>query len=172
MTEVPTLHTERLRLRAPRRDDFPAYEAFCASDRARLMGGPMTQQAAWAMFCRGAASWSLHGFGCWSIERREDDAYLGEVGLNGHPYFPETELGWIVIADAEGKGVAREAATEARRWAFEDLGLSTVVSYIHRDNARSIALAERLGASVDPNAPPCPYADHDVYRHPAPEAVA
>lgn len=64
------------------------------------------------------------------------------------------------------KDVAR-----ARDWAFETLALDTLVSYVHRDNARSIALAERLGAAPDAGAPPCPYRDHLVYRHPAPEVL-
>ncbi len=34
-------------------------------------------------------------------------------------------------------------------WAYGDLGLSTLVSYIHPDNTRSVALAERLGAKRD-----------------------
>ncbi len=97
--------------------------------------------------------------------------FVGQVGLNGHPYFPETELGWMVLASGEGKGIAAEAASAVRDWAFQTLGLATLVSYIHRDNTRSIRLAERLGARYDPDAPPCPYSNHIVYRHPEPEAT-
>jgi RimJ/RimL family protein N-acetyltransferase len=58
-----------------------------------------------------------------------------------------------------------------RAHAFRDLGWTTAVSYIDPDNARSIALAERLGAVRDRGArqpvfdKPCL-----VYRH-SPEAA-
>lgn len=40
----------------------------------------------------------------------------------------------------------------AMLWAW-DQGIKTLVSYIDPANARSIALAERLGARHDPDAP-------------------
>ncbi len=53
-----------------------------------------------------------------------------------------------------------------RKWAFEELGLKTLVSYIDPKNERSRKLAERMGAVIDPDAE-----RHDpvdlVYRHPA-----
>ena len=35
----------------------------------------------------------------------------------------------------------------ARDFAFDTLKLTELASYVHKDNARSIALAERLGAT-------------------------
>ncbi|MEL7026999.1 MAG: GNAT family N-acetyltransferase, partial [Pseudomonadota bacterium] len=54
---------------------------------------------------------------------------------------------------------------------FTELGLSTLVSYIDPENARSIALAERLGAVRDDEAEK-PEDNPLVYRHPTPEASA
>ena len=58
----------------------------------------------------------------------------------------------------------------ARDFAYRTLRWKTAVSYIDVDNARSIKLAERMGATPDP---PAVLLDGDdvVYRHPAPEAV-
>ena len=60
-----------------------------------------------------------------------------------------------------------EAAVAARRYAYDTLGWTRPVSYIHPDNARSIALAERLGCVRDPNAA-CPFPETPdlVFRHP------
>jgi len=71
----------------------------------------------------------------------------------------------------EGHGYAFEAAEQMRDFAFGKIGLKTAVSYIDRDNARSIRLAERLGANLDskaktPDNDPCL-----VYRHPNPETL-
>ena len=51
MLDIPTLHTARLRLRPQRLDDFGVYAAFLASPRARGMGGPFGEVAAWGQFC-------------------------------------------------------------------------------------------------------------------------
>ena len=42
MTQVPVLETDRLRLRGAEMRDFEAYADYCASDRARSVGGTAT----------------------------------------------------------------------------------------------------------------------------------
>ena len=92
---------------------------------------------------------------------------VGQVGINHGPLFPEKELGWQVYEGHEGNGYATEAARALRDWAFDALGLPSLVSYIDPSNFRSVALAERLGAVLDPAAPKQDPDDH-VYRHVAP----
>ena len=167
----PTLHTERLTLRAHRREDFPAYRDVFATDHTRFMGGPMNEIQSWAMFCKDVAQWDLLGHGAWAVTKSESDELVGQVGINGHPYFPETELGWLVLPNAARQGIASEAAQAARDWAFSTFKLGSLVSYIHSSNVASIVLAKRLGALLDPDAAPCPYEDHVVYRHLRQEAV-
>ena len=43
---IPTLETERLRLRAPGPADFEAFAAFRGSARARTVGGPYSREEA------------------------------------------------------------------------------------------------------------------------------
>ena len=76
----------------------------------------------------------------------------GQVAVTHPPHFPETELGWFLLDGYERRGLAFEAASAARDYAFRSIHPASLVSYIHRDNSRSIALAERLGAVSDPNA--------------------
>lgn len=168
---VPVLETERLRLRAPELSDFPAYAAFLASERARHERGPMDQRGAWREFCASLACWPLRGFGGWSVTSRDGGGYLGEVGLFQPIEYPEPEIGWMVVPEAEGRGIAHEAALAVRRWAYGTLGLPTVVSYIDPANARSTRLAERLGARLDREAPSMEPGVL-VYRHPGPEVAA
>jgi RimJ/RimL family protein N-acetyltransferase len=83
--------------------------------------------------------------------------------------WPEQEIGWSLwSAEAEGRGFALEAAQAARGYAYGDLGWPTAVSYIRPENRRSIALAQRLGAVLDPDAATPDDSDDLVYRHPAP----
>ena len=170
MTTIPTLTTERLTLRAPRLEDFEPYAAYFASARAELERGRRDRAGAWKEFSAVAGQWLLRGYGGFSIEERTTGGYLGEVGVFHEDSYPEPELGWMVVAAAEGRGIAHEAALAVRRWAYRTLGLTTLVSYIDPANARSIRLAKRLGATRDDTAL-CPDPGDLVYRHPGPEAL-
>ena len=172
MIDAPIIETERLLLRAPKRADFDSYAATLMSDRARYIGGPFTLEGAWADFSKDVAGWVLNGFGLWAIESRETGEFLGVVGPQQPPYFPETEFGWVLVEAAEGKGVAYEAALAARAFCYERFGFTTLVSHIDVPNQRSIRLAERLGAIRDDAAPRPAVSLSDpsflIYRHPSP----
>lgn len=171
MTAAPRLETERLVLRAHIMDDFPPFAAFFASDAARYVGGPLTEARCWHGFAGDVGAWELMGFGCWAVEEKATGAFAGQVGLNRPPHFPESEVGWILMTGFEGRGYATEAARAARTFAFDTLGWTTAVSYIDPANARSIAVARRLGCDEDPDAGRFDPVDL-VFRHPAPETSA
>jgi RimJ/RimL family protein N-acetyltransferase len=164
---IPTLTTDRLILRGPRRDDFAPYAVFWASDRSIHEGGPRDTRGAWEDFAAGFGLWTLAGYGTWSVEDRADGRFAGIVGIYHPIHFPEPELGWAVMPHAEGRGIAHEAAVAARDWTYAHGGLTTLVSYIDPANARSIRLAERLGAWRDDDAPGIDPGDV-VMRHPGP----
>jgi RimJ/RimL family protein N-acetyltransferase len=94
--------------------------------------------------------------------------HIGQIG----PWHPEgwlaREIGWILLDPAaEGRGLAREAAEAARAFAYEGLGWPEVFSVIDPDNVRSLALARRLGCTLDREE------DWEgerllIWRHPAP----
>ena len=160
---APALTTERLTLRPHDMGDFDAYAALMQSDRATHMGGPFTPLQAWQWFASDVAQWPLKGCGALAVTETASGRVVGQVILNDLPHFPERELGWMAFV--EGQGYLTEAAACLRSYAFDDLGWPTLVSYIDRDNVRSIALAERLGACLDADAPR-PDPEDLVYRHP------
>ncbi|WP_299194379.1 GNAT family N-acetyltransferase [uncultured Litoreibacter sp.] len=168
----PTLETERLILRAPKAEDFPALRAFFASERAAFVGGPVEdERTAWRILADATGMWVLRGFGSFIITRKGSDAALGLTGPWYPASWPEKELGWTCWDEnIEGTGIMFEAASAARDFAFRTLGWDTAVSYIDGKNTRSIRLAERLGAAHDPRATG-PHEDDLVYRHPKPEAA-
>ena len=164
MTAIPTLSTERLLLRPPVEADFDAYYRMMATPRSRYMGGPYEKWAAWGAFCHDVACWTMFGHGGLMIDLRETGECMGQVGINHGPMFPEKELGWLLYEGFEGKGYATEAARAMRDWAFGPGGLTSLVSYFDPENARSMAVAQRLGAVLDPDAPVQDAGDV-VYRH-------
>ena len=169
----PVIVTEQLVLRPPRAEDFGAYAEFAASERAAFVGGGnLDRGAAWRNFAAFTGQWALLGFGMFTVTERETGKPIGMTGPWYPADWPEREIGWLLWDPAqEGRGIASEMARAARAHVYSDLGWPTAVSYIHPDNTRSIALAERLGAVLDEAAAkPRPHAL--VYRHPAPSEVS
>jgi ribosomal-protein-alanine N-acetyltransferase len=148
--------------------DFPAYAAFRASERARILGGPYAADVAFEQLAALIGHWQLRGFGRWIVADKATDAPLGVVGPF-HPLdWPEPEIAWSVFETAEGRGVAYEAAFAARAWAYAHLGWTTAISMIDPANLRSVRLAERLGARPDGVFPHADYGQMTIWRHPGP----
>ena len=152
-TEAPVLETERLRLRGFRASDLDPQAAAMSDPRVvRFLGGsPMSREETWRKILASPGLWALLGYGYWVIERREDGAYLGQVGfadfkrdmtpsIEGLP-----EMGWIMAADSQGQGLATEAVLGALGWADDRLGAREVVAIINHENAASIRVAEKAG---------------------------
>lgn len=161
---APTLTTARLTLRPPVATDFPAYAALMASPRSAGMGGPFDEREAWGIFCHEIACWHLFGHGGLTVTRSDTGEAVGMVEINAGPLFPEPELGWQLYDGHEGQGYATEAARAMLDWAFATLPLQSLVSYTGPDNVASQAVARRLGAVIDPDAPVQDEGDI-VWRH-------
>ncbi|MGB3315069.1 MAG: GNAT family N-acetyltransferase [Albidovulum sp.] len=149
----PTLHTERLILRAPRLADFEHWAAFFASPRSIYERGMMGREEAWKNWAADVALWPLKGYGPFGLDDRETGAYVGEVGIYEFMGYPEPELGWFTVPAAEGKGYAAEAARAVMLWARQTFGWDRLVNIIDPANTRSIALGLRLGGVIDPTLP-------------------
>lgn len=167
---IPRLVTDRLVLRPPEIADFAPFAAHYMSPRSVHEGGPFTRAGAWKEFATGIAGWALRGYGTLSVTDAASGDYCGEVGIYHLATYPEPEIGWMVVPGAEGRGIAHEAATALRAWAYGTQGWTRLVSYVDAANVRSIRLAERLGARLDRDAPLPEDDDCCVYRHPGPEA--
>lgn len=150
---VPVLVTDRLRLRAPRLQDFEPFAAFFASDRSRYEGGPKNREAAWKHWAADVALWTLKGYGPFGVDDRHTGRYRGEVGLYHGEGYPAPELGWFVVPDSEGKGIACEAARAVLDWVKASFDWPRITSIIDPGNQRSIALGLRLGGTIDPTLP-------------------
>jgi RimJ/RimL family protein N-acetyltransferase len=135
-----------------------------ASDRTRYMMGRLDRDQAWRKFCEDVAHWPLFGFGALTIVRTDSGEIVGEVAIIRGIDYPEDEIGWLLFNGQEGRGYATEAARALRDWAFGPRGLETLVSYIDPRNARSRAVAERLGGRLDAEAER-PDPGDVVYRH-------
>lgn len=92
--------------------------------------------------------WASRGYGRVAIHERDTGRFLGRGGLHYWDQFGEVEVGWVLRADAQGRGYATEAGRAWVRWAFEHLPVPYVTACISPDNQASRAVADRLGMSV------------------------
>ena len=82
--------------------------------------------------------------------RARADSFAGWAGVLHPLEWPEPELAYSLDQPFWGRGIATEAARAAREWAFARLDVRRgwqVSSW--PDNARSIRVAEKLGAVRD-----------------------
>jgi len=149
MEAIPTLETERLRLRGFRRSDYEEYAALFAHPEVvrylRSGTDPWDRGRSWRHLAFLVGHWHLRGIGMWAVEHRESAVFVGVTGFAAPEGWPGLELAWFLAPRWWGQGFATESAGRALKYAFDFAELREVVSYIHPDNERSIRVAERIG---------------------------
>lgn len=165
-TKRPELSTERLLLRQWRATDFPIYEMYYSYIRtAQFVGGVMTPDRAWRHMAALIGHWELMGFGYWAVEELQGGAFVGCVGLWKSAGWPELELGYWLTEESNGKGYATEAGRACLNYAYDVLGVHTLVSYIDPSNEPSKKVALRLSATFEKEIELLEHGPHCVYRH-------
>ena len=163
----PTIETARLILRPPSGEDFEPFAAFMANpDTANFIGGVMARSVAWRTLSTFAGGWMINGYSMFSWIEKDTGRWIGRGGPWQPAEWPGPEVGWGVIAEAQGKGYAQEAARAAIDWAFDHLGWTDVIHCIDPKNAPSIGVAKALGSSVTRSgvvAPAPMVATWDIY---------
>jgi RimJ/RimL family protein N-acetyltransferase len=121
----------------------------------RYLNRPRDEREIVAFHDRVIDHWRRYGFGFYAVEVRRGPLageLIGFVGIAYPKFLPELahrpELGWRLAPRAWGQGFATEAAQAVRDHAFERLELDELISIVHPENARSRALAERLGMAI------------------------
>ena len=172
LTNAPTLESGNLILRGPQPRDIEPLIAFLQDEtRADGFGYIPERGNAWRWFASMVGHWHIRGYGYFTIETKSG-AIAGISGIWYPDSWPEPEIGYVVYDGFEGQSIAYEAASRARRWAYEDLGLRTLTSNIALDNIRSQRLAERMGAFYEKTYKnKHENKDMMLYRHPGREAV-
>ena len=164
---IPTLKTRRLTLRAPSETDLDDEAEFFATERSKFVGGPLPRPQVWRAIAMMIGHWHLRGYGFWGVDDKETGEYFGRVGLWSPEGWPEPEIGWTVMGNAEGKGIAFEAAQVVRKYAYETLKWPTAISLVDPENTRSAKLAERMGCAYETSFEHETFGHMHVWRHPS-----
>lgn len=138
------IETERLVLRRLRVNDLDELVVLQADPEiVRFMGPSDRHDAGW--LGEVDQDWQEWGYGRIAITHRDSGCLLGRTGIKYLRQFQETELGWTLRREAWGHGYATEAARACADWAFRNFEIPYLISLIEPNNARSIAVAKRLG---------------------------
>ncbi|WP_395377405.1 GNAT family N-acetyltransferase [Marinicella sp. W31] len=160
------LNTDRLLLRPPEARDYDDFVRFFSNQQqAEYVGGVKDAEQCWRLLASYIGHWSMKGYGYMSVEERSSGLFMGCVGLWDSDPWPELEMGYWLMAEAQGQGYAFEAANAVLQLVFNTLGQKTLVSYIAAENHASIQLAERLGARYEQVIELLDFGPHGVYRY-------
>lgn len=79
--------------------------------------------------------------GLWALVDKHRDVIVGKAGIT------DGELGYHIYPEYRGLGYAKEACRAILAYGAEELGLETLSLKVKKENAASLALAEKLGFS-------------------------
>jgi RimJ/RimL family protein N-acetyltransferase len=158
---APVLETERLYLRGHQAGDFADCVAMWSEPVVvrYTIGDPSPASRTWLRMLGYRGHWAMLGFGYWAVEEKASGRYIGELGfadfkrdiqpsIKGMP-----ELGWALAPRAHGIGYATEALQAVVAWGDRQFVSPRTTCIIHRDNKRSIRVADKLGFTEVLRAP-------------------
>ena len=153
---MENIETSRLILRRPVPEDVgPLAEMNADPEVMKYIGDGRvrTFQQTAAGIQRAISDWDEHGYGLFSMNRRDTGDYVGWVTLAEPAFLPEVlpavEIGWRLAPRHWGQGFATEGAREVLRFGFESCGLDGIVSIRHIENGASRRVMEKLGLHFD-----------------------
>ena len=89
----------------------------------------------------------------WAAEERDGGRLIGYVGLAVPEFLPEimpaVEVGWRLVPDRWGRGLATEGGRASLAHGFGVLGLEEIVSIYQPENVASGQVMARLGMRVE-----------------------
>ena len=145
MSPLWVLRTGRLVLTPVGGADLADLRAIKADPRvfAIMLGGVRTPQQTAEELADDVTAWGANGFGIWSI--REAGRFVGITGLEPRPDRRGVALRFALWPEAQGRGLAREAAAAALRFGHQQAGLTRVVAVARESNFASRMVLGGIG---------------------------
>jgi RimJ/RimL family protein N-acetyltransferase len=139
------LRTARLVMSPVSGGDLPDLRAFKADPSvfAVMLGGVRNYAQTAEDLARDVMNWGQYGFGIWAI--REAGQFVGITGLEHRPDGRGVALRFAVSHEAQGRGLAREAAYAALRFGHDRAGLPRVIAVVRESNFGSRMVLGGIG---------------------------
>ncbi len=145
----PRLFGDGLTLRPWCRGDAPELvRAYADPDIHRWHCRSLSLAEAEEWVVHTAQRWEQDAGASWTVSRH--DALLGRVGIGGVDlHEARAEVGYWVLPEARGQGVATGALAAVADWAFDDRGFHRLELDHSTRNPASCRVAERAGFAVE-----------------------
>lgn len=95
-------------------------------------------------FVKNYKHYEEHGFGRWTVIRKEDKKAIGWCGLKNNEE-NLIDLGFRFLLEEWGKGYATEAAKACITYGFTELKMAQIVGRVLPDNIGSVKVLEKIG---------------------------
>jgi RimJ/RimL family protein N-acetyltransferase len=141
------LRTARLVLTPVGGADLPDLRALSSDPRvfAVMLGGVRDQVQTADDLARQVMAWGEHGFGIWAIRDAAQRRFLGLTGLEPRRDGRGVALRFALWPEAQGAGLAREAAWAALRFGHERAKLTRIVAVARESNFGSRIVLGSIG---------------------------
>jgi RimJ/RimL family protein N-acetyltransferase len=150
-SSLDLVRTDRLICERLHADQVPELVVLLSDPRvARTLfadGLPMAEADVVESLHEKLAHWERHGFGPWLLRDRATGEMVGRGGLQ-HTFVAgqaEVEVGWAIVPERWGQGLATELARLSVSVAFDDLGLEQIVAFTLPHNIASRRVMEKSG---------------------------
>ncbi len=94
-------------------------------------------------------AYSKSGFGRWAVIWKQNQLFAGWCGLKYNPTENEVDIGYRLLPEYWGQGIAVETAGACCNMGFNEFGLRRIVARIHKQNMRSVRVAAKLGMQYE-----------------------
>lgn len=94
-------------------------------------------------------SYELNGFGLYLIVLKTAGTPIGMCGLIKRPSLKDVDIGFALLPEYTGKGLAFEAASATMEFAKNNLQLSRIVAITDPENERSQKLLLKIGLQFE-----------------------
>ena len=144
------LRTGRLVLTPVGGADLPDLRALKADPRvfAVMLGGVRSHSETAEELARDVIAWGANGFGIWAAREIDGNRFVGIAGLELRPDGRGVALRFALDPDAQGRGLAREAAGAALRFGHDNTGLSRIVAVARESNVGSRVVLGTIGMAA------------------------
>jgi len=148
MNALDERRTPRLLLVRPRPDDLDDLARMHRDPQVMAtLGGVRSAEETAPYLQRLLAHWEQHGFGWWVVRDADSGRFAGRGGLR-HVTIggrEEVEVGYGLMAEFWGRGLATELARESVRVGFTELRRPDLVSFTLPTNRASQRVMEKAG---------------------------
>jgi RimJ/RimL family protein N-acetyltransferase len=148
MHAVEELRTARMILRRISREDHDDLARMHRDPRVMAtLGGARSEEFMRERLEHHIAIWERDGFGWWVLREPGTERLIGRGGLRKLEVEgrPEVELGYGLVAEFWGRGLATELAIESVRVGFEVLGVPDLICFTMPTNRASQRVMEKAG---------------------------